>query len=114
MHEYAIVSALIARVEVEARARRAISVQGVRVGLGELSGVDPALLATAYETFRARTICADAGLELRRVPARWVCPRCELVIPPGARLKCTSCGCPARLLQGDELVLESIDLEVVP
>jgi hydrogenase nickel incorporation protein HypA/HybF len=112
MHEYSIVSALLARVEVEARARHATAVHGVRVGLGELSGVDPGLLETAYETFRERTICAGAALELRRVPARWVCPRCELTVEPGAPLRCALCGGAARLLQGDELVLERIDLEL--
>jgi len=112
MHEYSIVQSLIGRVEAEARARRATAVHKLRVSLGELSGVEPTLLATAWETFRERTICAAADLELRSIPAQWACPHCELSIARGAPLRCADCGGPARLLHGDELVLESIVLEV--
>ena len=112
MHEYSVVSALISRVEKEASARGATSVQKLRVSLGELSGVEPALFKTAYDTFRERTICANADLDLRRVEAGWACPHCEIAISRGAPLRCTVCGQPARLVQGDELVLESIDMEV--
>jgi len=112
VHEYSIVQALLSRVEAEARRRGATAVRRVRVGVGELAGVDPALLSTAYATFRERTICADAELDLRPLSARWSCPRCELSIAKGAKLRCPTCAGPARLLQGDELLLESIDLEV--
>lgn len=112
MHEYSVVQALIDLVEVEARKRNATAVHSLRVGLGELSGVEPTLLATAYETFRDHTICAGAALDLRAIPAQWACPRCQLSIARGALLQCNNCGGPARLVQGDELVLESIDMEV--
>ena len=112
MHEYAIVQALITRVEQEARSRGAQAVHRVRVGLGELAGVDPTLLSTAYETFRPRTICANAELTLRQVAAAWSCPECGIAIPAGAPLRCPDCAGPARLVQGDELVLESLELEV--
>ena len=112
MHEYSIVQALIARVEAEARARGATAVHGVRVGLGELAGVDASLLSTAYETFRPRTICAEAALTLHPVAARWSCPRCELQIAAGTPLQCPACRAPARLVEGDELVLERVELEV--
>ncbi len=112
MHEYSIVQALIALVEAEAAERGATKVHALRVGLGELAGVEPSLLSTAFETFRERTICAGADLNLRRIPAQWSCPRCALEILRGAPLQCSGCGGPARLVQGDELVLESIDLEV--
>jgi hydrogenase nickel incorporation protein HypA/HybF len=112
VHEYSIVQAIIGRVEEEARTRGATVVHRVRVGIGELSGVDPALLATAFTTFQPRTICAHARLTLRTVAARWSCPKCELSIPAGAPLRCPACQGPARLLQGDELVLEQVELEV--
>jgi hydrogenase nickel incorporation protein HypA/HybF len=112
LHEYSVVQALIGRVEKEAAARGATSVHGLRVSLGELSGVEPELLTTAYNTFRERTICAGADLVLRRVEAAWACPRCEIAISRGAALRCTICSQPARLVHGDELILESIDMEV--
>ena len=112
MHEYSIVEALLRRVESEARIRKALSVGRIRVALGELSGVDPELFSTAYEVFRARTLCAGAEMEVRTVPALWVCRACGLPIAPGRILKCPACESPARLASGDEIVLEQIEMEV--
>jgi hydrogenase nickel incorporation protein HypA/HybF len=112
MHELSIVAALIERVEAEARARAAAAVGRVEVAIGELSGVDPDLLATAYSAFRAATVCAGAELVVRTVPARWRCPGCGGEPARGGILACPSCRLPARLAAGDEIVLERIHLEV--
>jgi hydrogenase nickel incorporation protein HypA/HybF len=109
MHEYSIVAALIDEVAGHARGAR---VRRVQVCLGELSGVDAGLLATAFETFRARTICDGAELAIGTTPARWACPRCGRTLPTGARLSCPDCVVPARLAAGDEIVLERIEMEV--
>ena len=113
MHEYSLIQSLVTRVESEARARRASSVHRVVVALGELSGVDPELFATAYDTFRAGTLCEGAPLEVRRVEARWSCPGCGRAIHRGQVLACDVCRVPARLAPGgDEIVLETIEMEV--
>jgi hydrogenase nickel incorporation protein HypA/HybF len=113
MHEYSLVEALVRRVEEEARRRSALAVHGVSVRVGELSGVDPELFRTAYETFRAGTLCERAPLALRQVAASWSCPRCRRPIARGAVLACPDCGEPARLDDGgDALTLDGIDLEV--
>lgn len=112
MHEYSIVQALMARVEAEARRHGASAVRCVRVSIGELSGVEAELLSSAYEIFREKTLCADAPLEVRRVEARWECSACGRALEPGAVLRCASCGRPGRLAQGDEIVLEQLELEV--
>jgi hydrogenase nickel incorporation protein HypA/HybF len=105
MHEYSIVQALLERVAAEASARGATTVTRLRVSVGELSGVEPDLLATAYDTFRERTLCERAPLEITRVVARWACPRCEREIERGAILRCGICEIPARLRAGDEILL---------
>ena len=113
MHEYSLVEALITRVEAEVRRRGALKVHGLSVRLGELAGVDPGLFQTAYDTFRAGTVCAEAPLTLRQVPASWSCPRCRAAIPRGQPLQCPACAGPARLDDGgDALTLDGIDLEV--
>ncbi len=112
MHEYSIVRALLDRVEAEARARGATSVTRLAVRLGELSGVEPELLATAWRTFRERTICEGAALDLACVPARWACPRCGEEVPRGAPLRCAGCARPAALVAGDEILLDRIEMEV--
>jgi hydrogenase nickel incorporation protein HypA/HybF len=113
MHEYALVQSLVERVEAEAAERGAIAVHRLTVRIGELSGVDPELFQTAYDTFREGTICAGASLALERVAATWSCPRCGGQIPRGAVLRCAGCGVPARLDEGgDALMLNGIELEV--
>jgi hydrogenase nickel incorporation protein HypA/HybF len=113
MHEYALVQALISRVEAEARKHGALKVHGLSVRVGELAGVDGELFRTAYDTFRAGTICADAPLTLDAVAASWACPTCRVAIPRGAPLQCPGCGSPARLDEGGgALTLDRIDLEV--
>jgi hydrogenase nickel incorporation protein HypA/HybF len=113
MHEYSLVEALVSRVEAEARRRGALRVHRLAVRVGELSGVDPELFQTAYDTFRAGTICAEVPLALTRVGASWSCPRCERPIAKGAVLRCGACDLPARLDPGsDALTLDSIEMEV--
>jgi hydrogenase nickel incorporation protein HypA/HybF len=113
MHEYALIQALITRVEAEARQRGALKVHGLSVRVGELSGVDPGLFQIAYDTFRAGTVCDGAPLTLTPVAARWACPTCKVAIPRGAALRCQACQTPARLDDGgDALTLDGIDLEV--
>ena len=112
MHEYSIVAALLKRVEVEAESRGATAVHQIRVRIGELSGVEPELLASAYELFRERSVCAAAELEIVPAPARWACPECGGTIESGMILRCPACSIPARLTDGGEILLERIDMEV--
>jgi hydrogenase nickel incorporation protein HypA/HybF len=122
MHEYSIVQSLVDSVEkavwgpasagpVSAKAGTH-TVHRIHVRIGEVSGVDAGLLATAYEVFRAGTRCEWADMVIERVPARWECPRCAIVIAAGRALRCPACHGPARLAAGDEIVLQRIELEV--
>jgi hydrogenase nickel insertion protein HypA len=112
MHEYSIVQALVERVESEARARRAASVHRLSLRIGELSGVDVDLLTAAFVTFRERTICQSAELDVESIPARWECPRCGGDVRRGSVLQCARCGVPAELANGDEIILDRIEMEV--
>ena len=112
MHEYSIVGALLDQVERIAREQGAHAAKRLQVRIGELSGVEIPLLETAFETFRAGTCCADAGLEVERVPARWACPRCRAPAVRGRALRCAHCDVPVRLESGDEIILERVELEV--
>lgn len=112
MHEYSLVSALMNRVEREARARNALAVLKLRVRIGALAGVEPELFRSAFSLVREGTVCAEAELLVERVDARWVCGSCETTIPPGEALRCPQCATPARLVSGDEIVLDQIEMEV--
>lgn len=112
MHEYSIVQALYDSVISHAVSRGAAAVQAIRVRIGELSGVDPGLLETAWQTFRTNTVCEDAPLAVEVVPARWECRACRAPGPPTGMRRCAACDGPLRLVEGDEIVLDRIVLEV--
>lgn len=112
MHEYSIGRALIDRVEAEAAARGAAAVRSVSVRIGELSGVDVALLETAYRTLAAGTMCERSAIEVATVPARWACRVCGREVGPRGPLRCARCDGPVALQQGDEILLERIELDV--
>ena len=112
MHEYSLMLALMERVEQEAASRRAVAVHRVRIRIGELSGVEPDLLESAFSIVRERTICEHAVIEITRVPAQWECSRCQAPLAAGGLLQCAACGAPARLTRGDEILLEQVELEV--
>lgn len=112
MHEYSIVAALMEQVEAQVAQHGGARVERVQLGLGQISGVDPQLLRLAFEAFRERTVCHDASLDIRELPAVWRCRECDRQLAPGARLSCPDCGRPAQLTQGDEILLERIEMEV--
>lgn len=111
MHEYSIVASLIDRVQQEAAAHGASRIHRLHVKIGELAGVELDLLKTAFDTFRERTICDGAELAIDTVAAAWACPGCDRIVDKGAILRCEACGRPARLIHGDEIVLERIEME---
>lgn len=112
MHEYSIVQALIDRVEKEAASRAAVAVHKLSVRIGELSGVETTLLHTAYMTFREGTICSSAEIEIHAIEALWACSKCDAPVVKGRPLRCSVCGSPAKLCQGDEIMLDQIEMEV--
>jgi hydrogenase nickel incorporation protein HypA/HybF len=112
VHEYSIVQALLDRVDAEVAAHGALAVHRLTVQVGEISGLDPDLFTTAFASCREGTACASAILDVERVPARWICPICAAPIVVGAPLSCPDCQAPARLAQGDEIILGRIEMEV--
>jgi hydrogenase nickel incorporation protein HypA/HybF len=112
MHEYSLMAALMERVEQEAAAHRALAVHRVTVRIGELSGVEPELLDSAFSIVRSGTICERAVLDIERVAARWECSNCRRQLDAGGRLRCPGCGAPAALAAGDEILLGQVELEV--
>ncbi len=112
MHEYSLIQSLVERVEAEAHARSATAVHRLTVRIGEQAGVDVELFKTAYLTFRDRTICQAADLDVAIVPVVWACGRCGGRIERGRPLRCPVCRQPARLIAGDEIILDRIEMEV--
>jgi hydrogenase nickel incorporation protein HypA/HybF len=112
MHEISIARALLRQVEAEALRHEAVSVRRVRVRLGTLSGIEPALLHSAFEFLCEAGRCAGAELTIDEVPATWSCPDCGAPIEGGLPLRCPRCRAPGRLSAGDEMLLVQIEMEV--
>lgn len=60
MHEYSIVQSLLDSCEENALKNDAKKVTKVVVKIGVMSGVEPELLRTAFDTFKEKTICKEA------------------------------------------------------
>jgi len=92
-------------------AHGATTVRRLHVRIGELSGVDPHLLASAFDTFR-EPICRDAEMQIVHEAAAWVCPTCGAAIPRGGVLRCDACDTPAVLNAGQDIFLDRIEMEI--
>ena len=113
MHEYSVIQSLVDSVEAQVAQHPGATVKRLRVSIGELSGVDTTLLASAYEVFRGGTICEQALLEIVPVRARWTCKSCDREIAKGEVLRCLLCDAEAKLAGGDEIILEQVEIETV-
>ena len=112
MHEYSIASSLLGMAEEQVAKHAAARVLGLELRIGELAGVEVELLETAWSLVRERSCCEAADLAITRIEACWNCTRCGGDIARGGLLVCPGCGGTARLVSGDELVLDRIEMEV--
>ena len=112
MHEYSLVMSLIERVESEAKQRSAKSIRRIRIRVGELSGVEAELLASAFEIAKTGTACESATLDVTREVARWACPQCDAVLDSTIGLRCRACDVAGKLVAGSELLFEQMEIEV--
>ncbi|MGA1940788.1 hydrogenase/urease nickel incorporation protein HypA [Arcobacter sp. YIC-310] len=77
MHEYSIVQSLLESCEQHARQNEAKEVTKVVVKIGVLSGVEPDLLQTAFDTFKEQTICHNAEFVLNIQKITIKCNNCK-------------------------------------
>jgi hydrogenase nickel incorporation protein HypA/HybF len=110
VHELSVSSAVVATVVRHAAGRR---VTGVHVRVGRLRQVVPDSLEFYFELVARDTVCEGARLELEVVPARLRCEPCarewEISTPA---FRCPACGgADVAVLSGEELEVESIDVE---
>lgn len=112
MHELSVCLALLAQVERVAAEQGADNVLAIHIRVGPLSGVEPALLRHAWPLAAASSSAAGARLDILTGEIRVSCTQCrhESVVSPN-RLLCAHCGdFRTRVLQGDDLLLERVEL----
>jgi hydrogenase nickel incorporation protein HypA/HybF len=113
MHEFSICQSLVRQVENLAVEHGASRVLSIHLRIGPLSGIEPQLLASAFQQIITGSAAESAQLQLTQSPIRVHCLECgadtEALIN---RLVCGKCGhWRTRLLSGDEMLLESVEFE---
>lgn len=113
MHELAVAQALIEQVEGVIRQHHAERASRIRVRIGPLAGVVPELLASAFPLAAAGSRMAHAALDLIDAPITVRCQTCGAETEAAInRLVCAACGdWHTQIVSGDELLLESVELE---
>ena len=114
MHELAVCQALVGQVSGIAQQQGAEAATLVRITVGPLSGVVPALLASAFPLAAAGSVANNAELEINASSVRVHCQTCGAETDATAnRLLCGVCGdWHTQLIAGDELILESVELQM--
>ena len=109
MHELSISSAVVDTALRHASGRR---VTLVSMRIGHLRQVVPDSLAFYFELVSRDTLCEGARLEQVLVPARLRCDGCVREWDPEEALfRCPGCGGAGDVIAGNELEVESIEVE---
>jgi len=113
MHEYSIVQALLNQCEDIAKKHNAKEVKRVITKIGKLSGVEPYLLESAFETFKEGTICERAILQIDIQDIIIYCQNCkrDFVVKEFA-LACPECqSLNTNIVDGEDMYLMSLEME---
>ena len=113
MHELAVAQALVGEVEAVIDRHHARAATRLRVRIGPLAGVVPELLVQVLPLAAAGSRLEGAELELVEAAIRVRCQTCGAETEAALnRLLCGECGdWRTQLVSGDELLLESVELD---
>jgi len=113
MHELSIVSNLFEILEEKAREQKAKKIIHVKLKVGQLSGVVPEFLESAFDIYKKKTIADEATLEIEKVALKLQCKECKKEFSvEDIIFICPDCGSTRiKTLEGTELLLEKIGME---
>lgn len=113
MHELSVCLSMLEQVQAIAADRGANRVTRIELKIGPLSGVEPDLLRNAWPMASAGTIAVDAELAVKETAIVVRCSACNAESAVRAnRLVCGDCGdFHTTVVSGDEMVLQSVELE---
>lgn len=113
MHEYSIVQALLEQCEGHAKANDATKIIKVVTKIGKLSGVEPHLLKTAFETFKENSICDGAEFIMQLQDLKLYCNQCNKESEQSeVRYQCLHChSTDVSVLDGEDMYLMSLEME---
>lgn len=112
MHEYSIVQALLTQCEEHAKANEAQKITKVVVKIGVMSGVEPYLLETAFNTFKETTVCEGSEFIMNLQPLKLKCRSCnaesEINEPAYCCSECESLD--VEVVDGEDMYLMSLEM----
>ncbi len=115
MHEYSIVQSLLDLVEENAKKYGVKEAEKIKVKIGILSGVEPHLLQIAFDTFKEKTICQNAELEMIIQPIVAKCEECQEESEFEKNeifFECKKCkSANLKILDGEDMYLLSIEFK---
>ncbi len=113
MHEYSIVQSLLESCEEYARQNSSTKVIKVVVKIGVLSGVEPDLLQSAFDTFKQETICHNAEFVINHQKVVIACLLCgEESILEKNEFSCPKCQSnQIKVVDGEDMFLMSLEME---
>jgi hydrogenase nickel incorporation protein HypA/HybF len=113
MHEYSIVQSLLDQCEENAKANDSKKVIKVVVKIGVMSGVEPDLLKTAFDTFKEGTMCEDCEYVQNIQKIKIKCLDCDTT----SELEKSEYSCPKcqsvelDVIDGEDLMLMQLELQ---
>ena len=113
MHELSIAMSILDALQEEVEQRGCGTPEAVHIRVGELSGVVPEALQSAYELAAEQTPFAQSRLVIERVPVVIYCAACGRNQPVEAAdwLCCAECKAPsAEIVSGRELEISALEL----
>ena len=113
MHEASLIRTLIAQVAELLSPYSGATLRRIRIQVGPLSCVEPALLISAWEQHRESGVDPMATLEIDEVPLVARCHTCAADFEPVKFcFRCPRCGgSDTKAIAGDGVMLQSIEIE---
>lgn len=113
MHEFSIVNALLEMCEKNAKEHNASKITKVEIKVGKLSGVEPHLLETAFNTFKEETVCdgAEFVMQIQDIVVR--CQSCqnETTLSQNEFICPTCKSTELSIIDGEEMFLMHLEME---
>ncbi len=110
MHEMSLARSLLRQVAEIGQAHAHARVSEIHLEIGPLAGVEPLLLAAAFERLAGEWGVEGAALRIVETPLEAHCAACEATFAvAGFRFVCPNCGgIKCRVVRGEGLMLESV------
>ncbi|WP_456400110.1 hydrogenase maturation nickel metallochaperone HypA [Persephonella sp.] len=114
MHEFSVVQSLLHLIEENVYKNNGKYVTKVVLKIGKLSGIEPDLLRTAFDTFKEKTVCEKAELIIIHQDVIAVCEECGSKFQvKDFHFVCKKCGSlNIDVVDGKDMLLMQIEMEV--